>query len=267
MLAWVIAKEHVNPYRYDMRLTSSLLLCGLASLAICACGTDPGTAADNPSVPGANTDAGPSGAAASCTTGQLEGCTCLSDASATLAGTRSCSAGVWLTCNCAQSAPVTVQEDCLAGRYEGDFSGFYSSGFAGGIPIPVIALDLSGKPGLAFTLLKSDSGDSEFATYTVSNGYLEGEADGLFPIKGTLTGTLDCKTRRFVGELTGSYSILLPLGLNEGQFKGPVTGEYDIATHSFTLGTWDVKEGEDVVIDIVSEAGGEGDWNAMYVGP
>jgi hypothetical protein len=144
----------------------------------------------------------------------------------------------------------------------------YSSGFAGGFPIPVIAFDFADKPGLAFTLLRSgDSADSEIATYTVSDGYMEGEADGAFPIMGVITGTLDCKTRKFTGELDGSYSILLPLGINEGKFKGPVTGEYDVATHSFKFGTWKVKEGEEVTLDIISEAGGEGDWSANYAHP
>ena len=160
-----------------------------------------------------------------------------------------------------------MEDECKAGRYEGNFSGFYSSGFAGGIPIPVVALDLSGKPGLSFTLLKTDSGGQEFATYTISNGFVDGVADGAFPFKGALTGTLDCKTKRFVGELDGMYSILLPLGLNEGAFKGPVTGQYNPATHSFTLGEWHVKESEEVVLDIFSDAGGDGDWDATYVGP
>lgn len=218
--------------------------------------------------PGASTGADGGGGGATCTAGQSEGCTCLSpDGSGSVTGMRSCAGGVWQSCACAApSAPTTVQDECLAGRYEGNFSGFYSSGFAGGVPIPVVALDLSGKPGLAFTLLRSGSGDDEFATYTISDGYLEGNADGAFPIKGVITGTLDCKTRRFNGTLKGSYSILVPLGLNEGQFEGPVTGEYDVTTHTFKFGTWKVMEGEDIVTDFVSDAGGEGEWDAMFVG-
>jgi hypothetical protein len=259
-----------------MRFSSSSLrwptLHSLSTLALLAgtlwgCGQDPDPIVANAPGP-VTSDAGSAVAAGTCSAGQVEACTCLAaPGAAPVTGTRGCSGGLWLGCTCGASAPVTVQDDCLAGRYEGDFSGFYSSGFAGGIPIPVVALDLSGKPGLAFTLLKSDSGDQEFATYTVSDGYLEGEADGAFPIKGVITGTLDCKTKRFVGELDGSYSILLPLGLNEGTFKGPVTGEYDVATHSFKLGTWDVKESEDVGLAILGEGGGGGDWNAMYVAP
>jgi hypothetical protein len=247
---------------------STCALFALVVIALGGCGQDPDPIVASAPPSAVNGDAGGSVVAGTCSAGQTEACTCLASAGAApVTGTRGCSGGLWLGCTCGASAPVTVQEDCLAGRYEGNFSGFYSSGFAGGFPIPVVALDLSGKPGLAFTLLKSDSGDQEFATYTVSNGYLEGEADGAFPIKGVLTGTLDCKTKRFVGELDGSYSILLPLGLNEGTFKGPVSGEYDVATHSFKLGVWKVKESEDVGLAIVSEGGGDGDWDAMYVGP
>jgi hypothetical protein len=256
-----------------MPLSSTLLrvswLC--AACLCCACGREPeSVSTGDPGATAAGADAGSLVAGATCTAGQSEACTCLPTGSSTpVPGMRSCSGGTWLDCSCGSApTPTTVQEDCLAGRYEGTFSGLYSSGFAGGIPIPVIAFDFADKPGLAFTLLRSgDSGDSEFATYTVSDGYMEGEADDLFPIKGVITGTLDCKTRRFNGELDGSYSILLPLGVNEGKFKGPVTGEYDVATHSFKFGTWKVKEGEDVTLDIVSEAGGEGDWEASYAHP
>jgi hypothetical protein len=243
-------------------------LLSFSLLALSACGQDPDPVeAASPSAQATN-DAGSAVAGGTCSAGQTEACTCLATgSSAPTTGTRGCSGGLWLGCTCGQQAPAAVQEDCLAGRYEGDFSGFYSSGFAGGIPIPIVALDLSGKPGLAFTLLKTDSGDDEFATFTVSNGYLEGNADGLFPIKGVITGTLDCKTKRFVGELDGSYSILLPLGLNEGTFKGPVTGEYDVATHSFKFGTWSIKESPDVGIQVFGEGGGEGDWEAKYAHP
>ncbi len=252
-----------------MRFSSYLfLVCISAGALLSACGEegDP-VVAQAPGATSGTADGGIAGAG--CTAGQSEGCTCLTPGgTGPVPGTRSCVGGAWQSCSCAApTSPTTVVEECLAGRYEGNFSGFYSSGFAGGAPIPVVALDLTGRPGLAFTLLRSDSGDDEFATYTISDGYLEGNADGLFPIKGVITGTLDCKTRRFTGTLKGSYSILLPLGLNEGQFEGPVTGEYDVTTHTFKLGTWKVMEGEDVVTDFLSDAGGEGDWDAMFVGP
>lgn len=255
---------------FSSKLVRGSWLC--AASMFLACGGESGAVeADGTGGPSGGADASVStGGGGSCAAGQSEACTCLPTGSSTpVPGTRSCAGGTWGTCTCsASAAPVTVQEECLAGRYEGTFSGLYSSGFAGGFPIPVIAFDFSDKPGLAFTLNRSgDSGDSEFATYTISDGYMEGEADGAFPIKGVITGTLDCKTKRFTGELDGSYSILVPLGINEGTFKGPVTGEYDAATHSFKFGTWDVKEPEEVMLDILSDAGGKGDWSAMYVHP
>jgi hypothetical protein len=44
-------------------------------------------------------------------------------------------------------------------------------------------------------------------------------------------------------------------------------GEYDVATHSFTFGTWNVKESEEVGIALLGENGGDGDWDAKYVHP
>jgi hypothetical protein len=253
-------------YMYTL-IRLSVALAG-GALSACAAGPEPAVA-EPPDMQGVS-DAGSAvvAATATCVAGQIDACTCLAPGgSAPTTGTRGCSGGLWLGCTCGQSAPVMVQEDCLAGRYEGNFGGIYRSGFAGGLPIPVTALDLAGKPGLSFTLLKKESFDQEFPTYTVSNGFVEGTSDGVSPFDGTLTGTLDCRTKRFMGELDGHYSVFVPLGVNEGTFKGPVSGEYDVATHSFKLGVWNVKESDEVGIDLLGEAGGEGDWDAKYVGP
>lgn len=228
-----------------------------------ACGEDPQT-------PSGVDMSGPDGGGGSfsadggvCATGASEACTCPDNTT----GTRGCYQGQWGLCNCPTSQPVVVNEGtCLAGDYEGKFEGTYRSGFALGLGIPVFALDALGGPGLKFTLEQSASTDLEFPVYTVSNGVVEGVADAAFPFHGKLTGTLDCKTKKFTGELEGGYSIIVPAGINEGKFKGPVTGEYDAISHTFTFGTWKLIE-SDQTLAVLGETGGEGSWDAKYVGP
>ncbi|MFT3926537.1 MAG: hypothetical protein QM778_28590 [Myxococcales bacterium] len=69
----------------------------------------------------------------------------------------------------------------------------------------------------------------------ISDGYVKGTADGLFPFEGKLTGTLNCKTKEFHATLDGGYAVLFQGlgGLNEAKFKGPVLGVYDVKSGSF----------------------------------
>ncbi len=148
----------------------------------------------------------------------------------------------WGSCTCSQgnvpdSGLGGFVSDCKPGRYEGEFFGLYNSAFSP-FPIPVWAFNISGAPGLAFTL--NAKGEAwtpgvEFAgELEISDGYVKGTADGLFPFEGKLTGKLNCATKEFNATLDGGYALLFEgLGFNEAKFKGPVLGKYDVGTNSF----------------------------------
>jgi hypothetical protein len=128
------------------------------------------------------------------------------------------------------------------------FSGIYMSSLTFfPAPIPV-----SGNVNI--TLDQSMNG--EF--FNISNGTLSGVADAAFPFTGTIVGSLDCKTLKFNGQIQmGSYSVA---GFGMVGFAGNMPSDYDKGTHSFTNGTWAVKEANPTF-------GGSGSWNATWTGP
>jgi hypothetical protein len=230
------------------------------------CGSDPdGVAAED--IRGVDASAADANSLeVECSHGQSRACTCASpDGGPPTPSTQECFNGFWLICDCQTSSgdsPTTGE--CRAGKYEGGFDGFYSSGYTFvGVPIPVFGLDAVG-PGLGFTL-NAQQGGGEIPTFTISDGYVRGTADGLFPFEGVLTGTLDCQTKTFTGTLTGGYCVGPCVGVNEAKFSGPVHGTYDGTTFSFTAGTWELtEEGGDQALAF--EFGGSGAWNAAWVG-
>jgi hypothetical protein len=199
-----------------------------------------------------------------CPSNPVEACTCPDGPT----GTRTCgSGGVWTSCACNASPTVTTVGACKAGHYEGSFEGIYRSGFILGAGIPVYALDISFGPALKFTLEEKVGTDPEFPSYVISDGMIQGTADFVFPFNAKLTGTLDCRTKTLTGEMDGGYSIVLPIGINEGKFIGPVTGNYDSNNHTFTTGTWTLHEDDSLGISVLGMTGGEGKWTAKWVSP
>jgi len=245
--------------------TCLCLLLTAFSNPIQGCGPDPDgvTASATDPTNDAAGDGGPT--AVECVDGQARACSCPAQSGgAATASTQECFNGFWLTCDCHASTDQGASaEDCRAGDYEGEFDGFYSSAYTFvGVPIPVFALNAVG-PGLGFTL-NAQQGGGEIPTFTISDGYVKGTADGLFPFEGVLMGTLDCQTKTFTGTLTGGYCVGPCVGLNEANFTGPVHGTYDGSTFSFTAGTWELtEEGSDQAIAF--EFGGSGNWNAKWV--
>lgn len=154
----------------------------------------------------------------------------------------------WGKCACTEEREPIVGGlvgDCKPGRYEGEFFGMYNSAFSP-FPIPVWAFNISGMPGLAFTLNASgevaQAGDEFGGELEISDGYVKGTADGLFPFEGKLTGKLNCRTKQFDATLDGGYALLFEgLGVNEAKFVGPVLGKYDVATKSFPCQTGNAK--------------------------
>jgi hypothetical protein len=247
----------------------SAYLCLVIATSIAAaqgCGSSPdGVAADDIAIPDAAA-ADANTLAVECSSGQSRACTCPgAGGGPPTPSTQECFNGFWLICDCqAASGDTASAGECRAGHYEGEFNGLYSSAYTFvGVPIPVFGLDAVG-PGLGFTL-NAQQGGGEIPTFTISDGYVRGTADGLFPFEGVLTGTLDCQTKTFTGTLTGGYCVGPCAGINEGKFSGPVQGTYDGSTFSFTAGTWELtEEGEPSPLGI--DFGGSGAWDATWVG-
>lgn len=157
-----------------------------------------------------------------------------------------------------------VQGSCEPGYYEGTFSGLYASQVTFvNAPIPVAAVSIPGKPGLSFTLSKAPGSGEQLV---IQDGVMDGLADGAFPFKGTLTGSLDCATRKFDAILDGYYSLGVD-GVGMFKFKGPLLADYDKVTHQVVNASWDVTEYDPPPANFVVPAGGQGDWSATWIHP
>lgn len=231
---------------------------------VAGCGEEPEPVGSSSGHSTAPDGGGTGGLNPGCPTVSTENCSCADGK----AGNRTCTNGTWTSCSCGGTpSNVTTAGACKAGHYEGDFEGTYRSGFILGAGIPVYALDISFGPALKFTLEEKVGGDPEFPSYVISDGEIKGTADFVFPFNAKLTGTLDCRTKTLTGEMDGGYSIILPIGVNEGKFIGPVTGQYDSTNHTFTTGTWTLHEEDHLGISVLGMTGGEGTWTAKWVSP
>jgi hypothetical protein len=203
---------------------------------------------------------------------------------------------------------------CKGGYYQGMFTGLYTSHLTGvGVPIPVagdvqLTLNQEGASGMQCTI------DGEFqdcsTVFSLQNGTITGVADALnigdasaggFPYFCTMTGTLDCNTKKLVhGWIQCTYcvgpladggmacSLLNGVAGTDGvggHFAGPLTADYDVSALAFVNGSWNGAEalaGNDggspgpeggPVSSYLSDSGlylgpgnfgGSGQWNAAY---
>jgi hypothetical protein len=167
---------------------------------------------------------------------------------------------------------ITDNGPCKGGKYEGTFTGLYTSHLTGvGVPIPVagnvdMTLDQEGSAGQQCMV------DGEFEecsnVFSLQNGTITGVADeiqigdaagvGGFPYFCTMTGTLDCKNKKLddgwiqctycIGPLAdGGMACDLLNGVAGttgvgGHFAGPLTANYDYSTLAFVMGTWNGAE-------------------------
>jgi hypothetical protein len=211
---------------------------------------------------------------------------------------------------------VVSSGPCKGGHYSGTFAGLYTSHLTGvGVPIPVAG-------NVDMTLNQAGTADQTCHpageipvpcndVFTLQNGTITGVADELhvgdagvggFPYFCTMTGTLDCSSKKLddgwiqcsycIGPLAdGGMSCELLNGVLGttgvgGHFAGPLTANYDIATLSFVMGTWNGAEalaGNDggspgpdggPISDYLTpdgglylgpnDFGGVGTWNATY---
>jgi hypothetical protein len=145
---------------------------------------------------------------------------------------------------------------CKAGHYQGSFAGNYTSGAS------IIGIPLAVTGNVDFVLNQSMAG--EF--FDIGNGHVTGTASGGtivgVPFSADIVGTLNCNTGQIenAGLKNGQYTAL---GIFVGKFEGPVTGQYDRTTSTFTSGTWNVKE----IGAAGPQFGGAGTWDAKWVGP
>ncbi|HEX4351348.1 MAG TPA: hypothetical protein VHZ95_00515 [Polyangiales bacterium] len=184
-------------------------------------------------------------------------------------GRQLCDGALWSACECAQAGaaqsagpdlqgngrtditfvwaktPTSVDlGGCLPGNYEGTFGGLYWSYIAtlapiSGLSVPIADIELPDAPsGFHFTVMPAEGGE----TVLKIKGVMDGNADLVFPFSADIVGELDCKTKTFTGQMiNGMYSVLIQ-GLIAQSFTGVLNGDYDVRTHTFVNGTWDVWE-------------------------
>jgi hypothetical protein len=214
------------------------------------------------------------------------------------------------------STGVTSSGPCKGGHYNGTFAGLYTSHLtAVGVPIPVAGnVDMTLDQAGGADEMCHPSGEIPLPcneVFTLQNGVITGIADQLtvgdasaggFPYFCTMTGTLDCASKKLddgwiqctycIGPLAdGGLSCQLLDGVLGttgvgGHFAGPLKANYDISTLSFVDGTWNGAEalaGNDggspgpdggPVSDYLTpdgglylgpnDFGGSGIWNASY---
>jgi hypothetical protein len=107
-------------------------------------------------------------------------------------------------------------------------------------------------------------GDQDSAVWTnAPEGFDAGVRSGAQKL--ALTGTVDCATGKFKGEVRGTYSApsICNLGTAVDQYflKGPVTATFDPKTRSFIDGTVLIYEPPSL-IPLGEPAGGSGTWHA-----
>ena len=161
---------------------------------------------------------------------------------------------------------MVAASDCKAGRYQGTFTGHYSSHLIFGIPLDVsgdvnLTLNQAGKAdemcmvaGEGFVLCSD--------VFTLSGGTITGVANkagmigdasvGGYPYFCSMTGTVDCAKKKLVnGWIQCTYCAFDQLtdggaqcdGANVGgHFAGPLIADYDTMSHAFTNGTWNGSE-------------------------
>jgi hypothetical protein len=166
---------------------------------------------------------------------------------------------------------------CMPGHYEGKLDGVYQSPVAFTAPVPIVSIDVTGKPGLQFDL--GAGGNGEFLT--VKGGHLEGTALATFPFRADIQdGQLDCASGMFKAKLVnGSYDVFfgafIPGQSMTYMFTGYMVARYDGATRSFVDGRWSVAEGTTMPPAISpgqtpppfppAAAGGTGTWTTTWV--
>ncbi|MDB4985415.1 MAG: hypothetical protein JWN04_593 [Myxococcaceae bacterium] len=259
-----------------MRLTYSpnaYLWAGLACLALSgsACGSND-TGGQSSDEDGGNVVDTGDASSLVCEGTSTAACTCSNKQS----GRKTCKNSRWGGCVCGippsdAGIPRSTQDLCKAGYYTGGFTGTYFPGFAGGGVFPsgfsvmIEGKSLNDTPPLAFTLNENETGPAgEFHSFTVGNGCMTGNANAFGvvdnPFVARITGTLDCGTGYFTGQLDGQYQLLgiFPV---PSLFSGPLTAQFYLP-QNLKDGAWMVSE--PASLSGPAMGGGMGSWNADW---
>ncbi|MDB4971743.1 MAG: hypothetical protein JWN48_84, partial [Myxococcaceae bacterium] len=150
---------------------------------------------------------------------------------------------------------------CVAGHYEGAFEMRYRSGPAGVCGLFAQLDEAVAQGHWSFSLTSSATADS----YTVNAGCLTaGDSGQTVPVYASITGSVECSSGKFFGELRGTYNstsvCTLGVGREDSFFKGTMSGTYDPVTRSF-LDTH--VEWHEPPVAIPPQPGGEGSWTAV----
>lgn len=253
-------------------------------LVLSACGDDGG--GDPPARVTSSADASvtsnlDAGATSACSSGAAQACDCPAGGT----GQQRCSGGAFGSCEgCAPAVVVDKTTKCVAGRYVGMLDiPYYAPGPAGVCGLFTV-FGGGGSGPIAFTL--GGSSDAEFISVIGSASCLDvmvvGASDPNVPVPETgvqvlpdggvqrafsmeLSGSVDCRTGKFTGEVKGTYRSVsfCDLGMTESDYfmKGPVTAMFDPETRSFVDGSVDLKE-PPVLLPLGGEPGGKGSWTA-----
>lgn len=219
------------------------------------------------------------GVTGDCTAGASQSCDCGQGS-----GTQECVAGAWEACVCdspepTPNPPPTGKAKCKPGYYTGWLKGKWRPGafdLGGGATLVKASIetqDTAAGPGLAITLEEQSEGGGEFMTYTVSNGCATGMAESSGtenPFVARVTGSLDCETGEFKGNMEGQYD-LLSLGspwyftgdTGAGADPVPFYAKFDPDAEKLTEGTFDLRE-KQAKLDEDPGAGGEGTWEVTW---
>jgi hypothetical protein len=147
---------------------------------------------------------------------------------------------------------------CEPGFYVGSFMGLYFPSATFGLaPLPVVSSGTAARPGLAFTLEESGSGEH----LEITDGWMEGTANSTFPFEAAITGTLNCTTLQFDAVMDGGYWTSPDMSSGRVNFIGPIVGIYDKPTHTIQMGTWDLDEYNPAP---AIPSGGNGTWQAGW---
>jgi hypothetical protein len=243
------------------------------ALAGSACGSDEKdvTPSVEPSTDGDDDDDDKKdGAVAQCLGAETRACSC---SSGSAKGKNACRSGKWSSicsgCPTMETGGGPSGNLCKGGYYKGNFSGTYNPGVFGfGIGPSQFQVMIDGKPlgeipALAFTLTEESTSVGEFQTFSVGGGCMTGSAQAFGfidnPFVARITGSLDCATGFFDGQLDGQYNLI-----NTGaifSFKGPLTAQFELP-QQLTDGDWVVAEPDALLGG--SQGGGMGTWAAEW---
>jgi hypothetical protein len=184
-----------------------------------------------------------------CVDGDTESCAC---PNGTSEGERHCRDGYFGICSGCPA--IDEMSKCVAGVYEGPFTGIYN----GGIPDVFAFYPYEVKATMRLSL---NDAIGEFAT--IGDGCMRSGDQGE-GMAGWITGTVDCGTGELAGVLRAYYNMRdwwtgEPFKVF---FKGKISATYNAATQSFEDGKWSGAEPKGAI----NMAGGDGEWKGTIGG-